>query len=116
MLGIGLAVGVAVGYSLNDRPITAEERAYLREREVLNAYAGKFNAAYALKSDIKQLGVQPGVGNIQLPQPKLQRIEINVNRSHPVFEKYRTLNLGPDLDQDMDLIDMRYTPPDIKLP
>ena len=116
MLCIGLAMGILIGHSFTDQSITPEERAYLKEREVLNAHVERFKTAYALDSNIRVLEVQENVGVIQLPRQKAPRIEIQSRHSHPVFEKYRKLNHGPDLDQDMDLIDMRYTPPQFGTP
>lgn len=122
MLGIGLAVGILVGYSLNDRPITAEESAYLRERESLRAAKDRFSTTYQM-ADVKLLEVIPSnTGVIQLPLQKPLRFAPEL---HPYLKKHQFRS--PDLDQDGDLIDLRpsalpkdlidqrYTPPHIEM-
>jgi hypothetical protein len=111
ILCIGMAAGILIGYSLNDHSMSAQEQAHLREREAIRMALERFNATYAMDSQVRLENIHPsGAGVIQWPRqqfpaPRLER------KTHPLLDQYRAINLGPDVDQKMDLIDLRYVPP-----
>lgn len=109
MLGIGLAVGMVIGFSVNSPSITAKERAYLKDREALETALSQFKSTYMARlesqqetSPIADLKVAPQQRQIELPHFKIQ------SNPHEYFL--------PDAEtrKPKDLIDQRYTPPHIE--
>lgn len=115
MLTIGLAVGILVGYSLHDRPITAEERAYLQGREAresLETAMSQIRLDYQTMLENKWKVAPLTNGNLTPHQ--MQQWPQHKFRPHNLQDENSWSGRG--VNQQKDLIDQRYTPPHIELP
>ncbi len=106
MLSFGLSVGVLVGYSFNDKPVSQAEGDYLKERE-------------ALVSGMKSLAQQSGLSKDRDDgKPVLQFIRLNISLPEVDALTPKVPNQQQELPvkQNKDLFDQRYQPPQIELP
>lgn len=101
MLGIGLAVGILVGYSLHDRPKNQPTQESVRLEKAIEQY----RLLYDLPAGMKSETVEP---------PRYRAVPAKID-DWPQSFPMKSPRL-PHETQPKDLIDQRYTPPHIELP
>ncbi|HEY1172140.1 MAG TPA: hypothetical protein VGH19_12275 [Verrucomicrobiae bacterium] len=139
MLGIGLAVGMAIGYSLNEPAVVVKERADIREREAMEKAMSQFKSTYMTALEQRQqvsLQSSPDKFPSYFPKEIVEKMEsqgfnvqwrVNEGQTAPsksiLYRQWKmpstyapeSLMSSPKRFQNhLDLIDLRYTPPNIE--